>query len=71
MRQSFLPGTDQGLLAWAMNLASKIEIEPEVYGLSPQQAEQLLNSAASDEKAVQAKHQPRGQNSPPPGVRDW
>lgn len=40
-------------------------------GLTQEQAEQLLNSAASDEKAVQAKHQPRGQNSTPPGVRDW
>ena len=39
--------------------------------LSQQQAEQLLNSAASDEKAVQSKHQPKGQNTPPPGTRDW
>jgi Ca-activated chloride channel family protein len=39
--------------------------------LTQQQADQLLNSAASDEKAVQSKHQPRGQNAPPPGTRDW
>ncbi|MHB1264259.1 MAG: vWA domain-containing protein [Gemmatimonadaceae bacterium] len=40
-------------------------------GLAQQQAEQLLGSAARDEKDVQAKRQKQNRVEPPPGGKDW
>ncbi len=40
-------------------------------GLDRQQAEQILNSAARDEREVQARKQRENQPTPPPGGKDW
>lgn len=40
-------------------------------GLGQQQAEQLLNSAARDEREVQGKKQKQNRAEPPPGGKDW
>ena len=40
-------------------------------GLGQQQAEQLLNSAARDERDVQGKKQRQSRAEPPPGGKDW
>jgi Ca-activated chloride channel family protein len=40
-------------------------------GLGQQQAEQLLNSASRDERAVQGKKQKQNRPQPPPGGKDW
>ena len=40
-------------------------------GLGEQQAEQLLNSAARDEREVQGKKQKQNRAEPPPGGKDW
>jgi Ca-activated chloride channel family protein len=39
--------------------------------LGEQQAEQLLNSAARDEREVQGKKQKQNRAEPPPGGKDW
>jgi Ca-activated chloride channel family protein len=40
-------------------------------GLGQQQAEQLLNSAARDERDVQGKRQRQNRADVPPGGKDW
>jgi Ca-activated chloride channel family protein len=40
-------------------------------GLGQQQADQLLNSAARDEREVQGKKQKQNRAEPPPGGKDW
>jgi Ca-activated chloride channel family protein len=40
-------------------------------GLGQQQAEQLLGSAAREERDVQAKRQKQNRVEPPPGGKDW
>jgi Ca-activated chloride channel family protein len=40
-------------------------------GLGQQQAEQILNSAAREEREVQARRQGQTQAAPPPGGKDW
>ena len=40
-------------------------------GLAQRQAEQLLGSAAREERDVQAKRQQRNRVEPPPGGKDW
>ena len=40
-------------------------------GVGQQQAEQLLNSAARDEREVQGKKQRQNRVEPPPGGKDW
>jgi len=44
---------------------------PQGGGLAQQQAEQLLGSAARDERDVQAKRQKQNRVEPPPGGKDW
>jgi Ca-activated chloride channel family protein len=40
-------------------------------GLGQQQAEQLLGSAAREERDVQSKKQKANRVEPPPGGKDW
>ncbi|MCC6928635.1 MAG: VWA domain-containing protein [Gemmatimonadaceae bacterium] len=40
-------------------------------GLGEQQAEQLLNAAARDERGVQGRKQRQSRPQPPPGGKDW
>ena len=40
-------------------------------GLAERQAEQLLGSAAREERDVQAKRQKQSRVEPPPGGKDW
>lgn len=40
-------------------------------GIGREQAEQILNSAARDERDVQGKRQRRNRPQPPPGGKDW
>ena len=40
-------------------------------GLGQQQADQLLGSAAREERDVQAKKQKQNRVEPPPGGKDW
>ena len=40
-------------------------------GLGQQQAEQLLGSAAREERDVQSKKQKQNRVEPPPGGKDW
>jgi Ca-activated chloride channel homolog len=40
-------------------------------GLAQRQAEQLLGSAAREERDVQAKRQRQNRVEPPPGGKDW
>ena len=40
-------------------------------GLGQQQAEQLLNAAARDERGVQGRKQRQSRPQPPPGGKDW
>jgi len=40
-------------------------------GLGERQAEQLLGSAAREERDVQARRQQRSRSEPPPGGKDW
>ena len=40
-------------------------------GLGQQQADQLLGSAAREERDVQAKKQKQTRVEPPPGGKDW
>ena len=40
-------------------------------GIGRQQAEELLNSAARDEREVQGKRQKQNRAEPPPGGKDW
>jgi Ca-activated chloride channel family protein len=40
-------------------------------GLGERQAEQLLGSAAREERDVQAKRQRQTRTEPPPGGKDW
>jgi Ca-activated chloride channel family protein len=40
-------------------------------GLGERQAEQLLGSAAREERDVQAKRQRQSKVEPPPGGKDW
>jgi hypothetical protein len=47
MRNSFLPGTDSGLLAWARNFSEKINASPALWGISPQQAADFAALAQS------------------------
>ncbi|HEY0995394.1 MAG TPA: VWA domain-containing protein [Gemmatimonadaceae bacterium] len=47
------------------------EQQQQANGLAQQQAEQLLGSAARDEKDVQAKRQKQNRVEPPPGGKDW
>jgi len=39
--------------------------------LGKQQAQEILNSAARDERDVQGKHQDQNRPTPPPGGKDW
>ncbi|HEX2781469.1 MAG TPA: hypothetical protein VHM30_18340, partial [Gemmatimonadaceae bacterium] len=48
------------------------EPQPQPAGsLGQQRAEQILNSAARDERDVQARKQREGQPASPPGGKDW
>ena len=40
-------------------------------GLGQQRAEELLNSAAREERDVQGKKQQQNRPEPPPGGKDW
>ena len=40
-------------------------------GLGERQAEQLLGSAAREERDTQAKRQKQNRVEPPPGGKDW
>ncbi|MBP9107022.1 MAG: hypothetical protein KBF56_09700, partial [Gemmatimonadaceae bacterium] len=40
-------------------------------GLGEQQAEQLLNAAAREERGVQGRKQRQSRPQPPPGGKDW
>ena len=39
--------------------------------LGRQQAQEILNSAARDERDVQGRHQDQNRPTPPPGGKDW
>jgi Ca-activated chloride channel family protein len=45
--------------------------QPQPSGLAQRQAEQLLGSAAREERDVQAKRQRQNRVEPPPGGKDW
>jgi Ca-activated chloride channel family protein len=51
--------------------SSPQEQKPQPGGLGQQQADQLLGSAAREERDVQAKKQKQTRVEPPPGGKDW
>ena len=65
-------GNDQNPNPKPDQTAPPREPQPQPAGsVGQQRAEQILNSAARDERDVQARKQKEGQPSPPPGGKDW